>query len=169
MKAKNDKVVIREMEFDDLPSVFHLGESLFVAAKSPVLYRTWDEYEIMERFISDKEFCIVATIDKKIVGFAIGTIIEKARAAWSYGYLSWIGIDKKYQSKGIGRTMVNRLTRKFIEQGARMMMLDTATDNTAAIRFFKKKGFHNVEQHVYLSKSLVEEPHYKNLKKKGEI
>lgn len=169
MKVKNDKVVIREMEFDDLAPVFHLGEQLFTAGKSPVLYRSWDEYEIMERFISDKQFCYVAEFDKKIVGFSIGTIIEKSHAAWSYGYLCWIGIDPAFQGKGMGRTMINRMTRKFIAEGARMMMLDTAADNEKAINFFKKKGFHRAEQHVYLSKSLVDEPHYKLLKKRGDI
>ena len=169
MKAKNDKVLIREMQFDDLPTVFHLGESLFTAGKSPVLYRTWDEYEIMERFIADQQFCFVAESEGKIIGFAIGTIIEKARAAWSYGYLSWIGIDPAFQGQGIGKNLINRMTRKFISEGARMMMLDTAADNTSAIRFFKRKGFHNVEQHIYLSKPLVDEPYYKTLKKRGEI
>ena len=33
---------IREMELDDLPAVFKLGERLFTAEKQPNLYRTWD-------------------------------------------------------------------------------------------------------------------------------
>lgn len=169
MKEKRDKVVIREMELDDLPIVYHLGEELFTASKWPVLYRTWDEYEIMERFLSDREFCLVAEQNKKIVGFVIGTIIEKPKAAWIYGYLLWLGVSPTHQKLGIGNNLINHLTRKFIRDGARIMMIDTASDNETAIRFFKKKGFDNIEEHLYLSKSLVEHPYYRSMKKKGEI
>ena len=169
MKAKNDKVVIREMAFDDLPTVFHLGESLFVADKWPVLYRTWDEYEIMERFLSDSQFCFVAEQGKIIVGFVIGTIIEKTRGSWRYGYLSWLGVHNELQSKGIGQKLINKLTRVFIKEGANMMMIDTASKNTKAIDFFRKKGFDHIDEHVYMTKNLLDSPYYKTLKKKGEI
>jgi ribosomal protein S18 acetylase RimI-like enzyme len=170
MKAKNDKVVvIREMEFDDLPTVFHLGETLFAAGKWPVLYRIWDEYEIMERFLSDQQFCFVALVDKKIVGFIIGCITEKAHGAWSYGYVHWLGIREKYQSQGLGRKMLNKLTHKFIEEGAKMMMADTASNNEKAIAFFKKRGFDDIDPHVYMTKNLLDEPYYQALKERGEL
>ena len=169
MKAKNDKVIIRELEFDDLPAVFHLGETLFTAGKWPVLYRHWDEYEVLERFLSDNEYCFVAEREEKIVGFAIGTLIRKSKGSWTYGYLIWLGIDQKFQGKGIGKNLLNRLTRRLIENGAKMMMVDTASDNTQAIEFFKKKGFDNIDPHVYLTKNLLDNPYYKTLKKRGVI
>ena len=43
------------MEVDDLAPVFHLGEKLFTASKVPNLYRTWDEFEVVGLFQSDKE------------------------------------------------------------------------------------------------------------------
>ena len=37
---------IREMDIDDLATVFHLGEQLFTAEKWPNLYRSWDVYDL---------------------------------------------------------------------------------------------------------------------------
>ena len=34
---------------------------------------------------------LVAEIDDLIFGFALGSIIDKERSAYSYGYLEWIG------------------------------------------------------------------------------
>lgn len=154
------------MEFTDLQEVYVLGTKLFTAEKWPVLYRTWDEYEIIERFISDPEFCLVAEDDDKIVGFALGTLIEKPKAAWVYGYLLWLGVDDVAQNLGVGKKLHAKMTKLFIEEGARIMMVDTARDNERAIGFFKKRGFDSVEEHVYMTKYLGGHPHYKAKRKK---
>ena len=70
------------MELDDLPGVYRLGERLFTPEKQPNLYRTWDEYELAELFTSDGDFCLVAESGDRVVGFAMGTLIEKRRSAW---------------------------------------------------------------------------------------
>ncbi len=50
-----------------------------------------------------------------------------------------------------------------------MMMLDTAKDNEQAIGFFKKKGFDKIDEHLYMTKNLLDEPYYQTLKERGEI
>ena len=34
---------------------------------------------------------MVAEIDGQIFGFALGSIIDKERSTWRYGYIEWIG------------------------------------------------------------------------------
>ena len=58
-------VAVREMELEDLPKVYALGEKVFTADKWPNLYRTWDEYEIVDRFAADGETCLVAELDEE--------------------------------------------------------------------------------------------------------
>jgi len=159
-RSKTGGVTIREMELDDLPVVYSLGEQLFTAEKWPNLYRTWDEYELVEQFASDGEFCLVAEIDDKIVGFALGTLIEKRRSAWSYGWLLWLGLDITHKRRGIGKRLVNELTERFIEHGARMMIVDTDAKNYEALGFFQKQGFGDEIRHVYLSRNLTTHPEY---------
>ncbi len=155
-------VHIREMTIDDLPVVFALGERLFRAEDLPTLYRTWDEYEIVDLFSSDGQFCLVAEHEEETVGFVAGTVIEKRHSAWSYGYLAWLGIAPDHEGRGIARKLVARLTELFIEAGARIMLLDTEADNARAIKVFEELGFGNPVRHVYMTRNLTRLPEYQN-------
>lgn len=161
-------VIIREMDIDDIAEVFHLGERLFTAAKWPNLYRSWDVYDLLTLFTSDGDFCLVAEINDQIVGFALGSFLEKPRSAWRYGYLEWLGVDPSIKRKGIGKRLLNRLTDLFIEYGARIMMVDTEMENVDAIGFFRRQGFGNDIQHVYMSRNLTTHPDYIRKKLKLE-
>jgi len=145
---------IREITIDDLAAVFHLGELLFTSDFSPSMYRTWDEYEITTLFNSDSELCLVAELDGEIVGFALGTTVEKQHSAWKYGYLVWIGVRPGLQMCGAGHLLFNEIRQRMIDQGVRMIIIDTDADNEAGIRFFKKVGFDNIQKHVYMTLNL---------------
>ncbi len=43
-KRKKANVVVRQMEIDDIATVYHLGERLFTSKSAPNLFRTRDEY-----------------------------------------------------------------------------------------------------------------------------
>lgn len=142
------------MTIDDLAAVFHLGEKLFTSDFSPSMYRTWDEYEITTLFNSDTELCLVAELDEEIVGFALGTTVEKQNSAWKYGYLVWIGVRPGLQKGGAGHMLFGEIKKRMIEQGVRMIIIDTDADNEAGICFFEKEGFDNTQNHVYMTLNL---------------
>ncbi|MBI5610212.1 MAG: GNAT family N-acetyltransferase [Deltaproteobacteria bacterium] len=160
---------IREMEIGDLAAVYELGEELFTAERWPTLYRTWDAYELAVHFASDSEMCLVAEYQERVVGFAVGTMLEKRGSAWTYGHLLWLGVDPNAGRKGIGGRLTAHLQEVFIELGARMILVDTDADNTAAISFFKRAGFDDDSAHVYLSKNLTYDPQYIEFHKKGRV
>ncbi|MGC9519758.1 MAG: GNAT family N-acetyltransferase [Desulfuromonadaceae bacterium] len=145
---------IREMTIDDFPAVFHIGEELFTSDYSPSMYRTWDEYEITTLYNSDNELCLVAEYRREILGFALGTTVEKSNSSWKYGYLVWLGVKPGTQKSGIGAALFKEIKRRMREQGVRMIIIDTDADNEAGIRFFKKEGFGNIQQHVYMTLNL---------------
>jgi ribosomal protein S18 acetylase RimI-like enzyme len=153
-------VNIREMSLQDLPGIFQLGERLFPADKWPALYRTWDEYELAVHFASDSESCLVAELDDKVVGFALGTLLEKRGSAWTYGYLLWLGVDPDVSRKGVAASLFERMTDLFIKMGARMIMVDTDAENEAALAFFRSQGFGQETPHVFLSRNLTHDPDY---------
>ncbi len=148
-------VRLREMDIDDLSLVFHLGEKLFQPDDYPSLYRTWDQHEITELFNSDTEFCLVAEVDGVFAGFALGTTIEKDRSAWKYGHLIWLGVEPAYQGAGVGEKLFRRFRELMRKDGVRMLLVDTATANEQALRFFQKMGFGNPRRHVYLTLNLA--------------
>ncbi len=161
----SDELEIRELELEDLPVVFAIGEQLFTADKWPSLYRTWDEYELVGLFASDSDFCFVAEVEGKVVGFALGTLIEKRRSAWKYGYLLWLGTHPDYRRLGVAKRLLDRFTDQCIDEGARMMMVDTAAENHGAVKFFKREGYGKAVQHVYMSKNLTTMPSYRRRKR----
>ncbi|MBD1401532.1 GNAT family N-acetyltransferase [Pelovirga terrestris] len=162
-----DDLDIRQMTIDDMAAVFHLGELLFTSDFSPSMYRTWDEYEITTLFNSDSELCLVAELDGEIVGFALGTTVDKQHSAWKYGYLVWIGVRPGLQKGGTGQKLFNELRVRMKEQGVRMIIIDTDADNEAGIHFFKKLGFGHIQEHVYMTLNLSRS-HKKKKKKESK-
>lgn len=153
-QAEADSLDVRDMTIDDLAAVFHLGEELFTSEFSPSMYRTWDEYEITTLFNSDSELCLVAELDDEVVGFALGTTVEKQNSAWKYGYLVWIGVRPGIQKCGAGDRLFAAIKQRMVDQGVRMIVIDTDADNEAGIQFFKKQGFDNTQKHVYMTLNL---------------
>lgn len=153
--ALKGEIVVRWLELDDLASVFHLGEKLFVSRTLPTAYRTWDEYEVVGFFKSDSNLCFVAEYDEQIIGFLLGSIIEKNRSAWSYGYLTWLGVDPDMKRCGVGDKLVKEFIDACRKEGVRMMLVDTESENKEALAFFHKYGFGNEEGHVFMTLNLT--------------
>jgi len=154
-REKKPEVSIRQMDIDDIASVYHLGEDLFTSEDFPILYRTWDAYEVADYFTSDPDYCLVAEVEGRVVGFIMATTIEKEGTAWKkYGYVSWIGVDEGFQGAKVARRLYRRLEERLQEEGVRMIIADTEGDNEKAIAFFKVMGFSSRAEHVWLAKTL---------------
>ncbi len=155
-KGKRKPVItIREMEIDDVPSVYHLGEELFTSEELPILYRTWDPYEVTDYFTSDPDYCFVADVAGRVAGFILASIIEKEGTAWKkYGYVGWMGVDEAFQRTALGSRLYRRLEQRLREDGVRMVIADTQGDNDNAIAFFKAIGFSVRSEHLWLAKTL---------------
>ncbi|MBW4634047.1 MAG: GNAT family N-acetyltransferase [Iphinoe sp. HA4291-MV1] len=158
---KIEAVYVRELGIDDIAPVYHLGEELFTSDLYPYLYRCWDEWEVIGLYNTDPEYCLVAEVDEELAGFILGTIIIKA--SWTYGYILWLGVSPKFQRCGVGDKLVDRVIARMIEDGTRFMLVDTDPANTAAVKFFTRKGFGNVRQHVFLSMNLSKHEYYGRL------
>lgn len=160
----DDTLLIREMELADVAPTYELGQRIFTADRWPTLYRTWDEYEVVSLYANERPNCLVAERDGLIVGFALGSILEKRGEPWTYGYLLWLGVDPGTSRRGIGRQLIDALTTRFIDAGVRMMLVDTQADNEAALALFRRVGFGNERPHVYLSRNLTTHPEYQRLR-----
>ncbi|WP_367360484.1 N-acetyltransferase family protein [Syntrophus sp. (in: bacteria)] len=164
---EEEKLRIRELMIDDLAEVFHIGEEIFTAEYSQNLYRTWDEYEITTLFNSDSELCLVAEAGNKILGFALGTTVEKHNSPWKYGYLVWLGVREEAQKRQVGSRLFSEVKRRMRERGVRMLIIDTSADNQPALSFFDKMGFKDRQEHLFLSLNLSRRAKRKSVRKKA--
>jgi ribosomal protein S18 acetylase RimI-like enzyme len=130
--AKKNRIVIRNMEIEDLYPIHGIGEEIFTK-RSANLYNFWDEHLVLQSYLSDPEFSIVATVKEeekeKVVGFAFGTTIEKPRSSWKYGYLVWLGCAKEYQGIGLASQLYTVMLELFSLEKVRMVMIDTQQNN----------------------------------------
>ena len=147
-------IIVRDLELDDIPAVFELGQRLFTPEELPTLYRAWDDDELVQLYTADRETCLVAETANRIVGFALGRIMEKPRSAWKYGWLLWLGVEGTLKRRGIATRLLRQLTRRFIDREARIMLVDTDEHNGLALAFFRKHGFGQEVRHIYLSRNL---------------
>jgi ribosomal protein S18 acetylase RimI-like enzyme len=148
------------MELADVAPTFELGQQLFTADRWPTLYRTWDEYEVVSLYANERPNCLVADRAGEVVGFALGSILEKRGEPWTYGYLLWLGVDPGLTRQGLGGRLIEALAVRFIDGGARMMLVDTEADNHAAVALFRRTGFGHERPHLYLSRNLTAHPDY---------
>ncbi len=51
-----------------------------------------------------------------------------------------------------------------MDQGVRMIIIDTDAENDAGIRFFEKQGFDNIQKHVYMTLNLAKKTKKKKRK-----
>ena len=166
---------VRTMEIEDLAEVYKLGAMNFKADLWPMLYRSWDEYEVTTLFNTDGDYCLVAENDnedcdddERIVGFVLGTVTSKPGSAWSYGYIIWLCSHEIWAREGVAGKLVDKLLELMIEEdGIRIIMADTDPDNERAVRFFSKKGFDDQKPHLYMSSNLEHNVHYAHLIKKS--
>jgi ribosomal protein S18 acetylase RimI-like enzyme len=157
----NEPVYVRELGIDDIAPVYHLGEELFTSDLYPYLYRTWDEWEVIGLYNTDAEYCLVAEINGELAGFILGTIITKA--SWTYGYILWLAVSPRFQRRKVADKLFDQVVSRMIEDGVRFMLVDTDPANIPAVKFFTRKGFGNVRQHVFLSMNLSKHEHYGRL------
>jgi len=154
-QPKRIDVTIRPMDIDDLSAVYRLGETLFTSEEYPILYRTWDPFEVTGMFTSDPEYCLVAEANGQVAGFVLATTVVKEGTAWKrYGYLNWIGVAEGFQRANLGQRLYRRLEESFREDGVRMVIADTVVENERAIGFFRRLGFSVSGGHVWLAKTL---------------
>ena len=158
---ETEAIYVRELGIDDIAPVYHLGEGLFTSDLYPYLYRTWDEWEVIGLYNTDPEYCLVAETDGELAGFILGTIITKA--SWTYGYILWLGVSPRFQRRGVADKLVDKVVARMIEDGARFMLVDTDPTNTSALKFFSRKGFGNIRQHIFLSMNLSKHEYYGRL------
>ena len=143
------------MDLHDLPAVFDLGSRLFISEVS-ASYRTWDVYEVSSFFNSDPDYCLVADDGGSTVGFILGTTYEKEGAALKYGYVAWIGVEPRFQGRGVARRLYEEIERRMSGDGAGAMIMDTDEGNRTAIDFFTRMGFGQPSTQIWMTKTVAQ-------------
>jgi ribosomal protein S18 acetylase RimI-like enzyme len=112
---------------------------------------------VIDIYRNDPTSCFVAEMEGRLVGFLLGTIIDKRNSPRKYGYLVWLGVHDELKGKGIGKRLFFAYRKKMEEEGVRRLLVDTDPRNEEAVGFFTRCGFTSPQDHVYLSLKLVDD------------
>lgn len=119
----------------------HLVDVINLLSKNLTSYvpQKKDHIKIWKNFISQKNiFAIVALINNDVVGY--GTIFfEKKIRGGILGHIEDIVVDKKYQSKGIGKKIIKNLTKEGLKKPCYKIALQCS--NSKNVKFYNKCGF----------------------------
>jgi ribosomal protein S18 acetylase RimI-like enzyme len=75
--------------------------------------------------------------DTTLVGLALAEPLAWNRSLWVWE----IGVARSHRRRGIGRRLVDELSRRARKAGLRVLVCETQTTNVPAIDFYRKVGF----------------------------
>jgi len=147
-------VSIRPMLLKDISTVYRLGNEIFTAAEFPNLYRTWDDFSVVENFNGSPELCFCAFDENEsIVGFLLGETMTKANVE-TRGYIQWVAVAEPYRRAGIATHLLEAFTKEAKKRDISLWLADTQSDNGPAIALLKQAGLHTTADHVYMTRQI---------------
>lgn len=119
------KQKIREMKKEDIPSIMILEKKLFSTA--------WEEEMFIEEI--EKQYAYVLEIKNKIIGYVCGwKLLDEFN-------ITNIAIAKEFQRNGFGKTLVQFIMSKLLDEKCFKFFLEVRESNHAAIKLYEKMGF----------------------------
>lgn len=86
--------------------------------------------------------CLIASINKKDVGYVLGAFEDSnPKNAW---ILSMV-VSLSVRNKGVGATLINSSIKKLKDLGAEKIYLTVSEDNFAAIHLYEKYNFKKID------------------------
>ncbi|NQU28413.1 MAG: ribosomal protein S18-alanine N-acetyltransferase [Candidatus Marinimicrobia bacterium] len=127
------RIVIRTVKITDLPQIMDIERRVFP--------HPWTEahlmFEITNKPVSGTT---VALIDNEIVGYLMYHLI------YDVVHINNIAVDSTRQRKGVGRLLMESFYRYLPERQPCNIFLEVDQTNQAAIRFYKKFGFEEIDR-----------------------
>lgn len=131
---------------------------------SVLLQQLWPNIEISANDIStlitrgvnsNLQKYLVAVIDNIVVGFCTLTMKNSLWVKGNLGHIDELVVHEKHRNKGIGKALLERMTKIALNMGCLCLELDSAHDSSNTNNFYEEMGF--VERGSILSKSLTNE------------
>jgi len=122
-------VALRPYEERDFPALFKLDQRCFAAG---IAYSRTTLRYFLDLPSAD---CIIAQDAKRIIGFVL------SEANPPLAHIITLDVAASHRRQHLGSAMLAELEKKFARRGVRTILLETATDNDAAVAFWKSHGY----------------------------
>ncbi|MEK6256517.1 MAG: ribosomal protein S18-alanine N-acetyltransferase [Chloroflexota bacterium] len=128
------KIVMRDMQLEDLEAVMAIEEQLFAAPWSIISYR----FEVQNQTSQNWVVEVQEDDGKRVIGMIVVWLLaDKA-------YIANIGVEQAYQRQGIGCRLLKRALESCTRMGAKTASLEVRESNRAAKGMYAQFGFEQV-------------------------
>ena len=122
-------LVLRSYEPHDFNALHRLDQSCFPAGIS------YSKTTLRYFLTIPSADCVVALDENKIAGFIVSE--ENPPLA----HIITLDVDQKHRRRGIGTALLEKLESNLAARGVRSILLEAASDNAAAVAFWKRHGY----------------------------
>jgi len=133
-------IAIRQLRKEDLQSLWKIQEKI-TRKRVP---RGWKE-EISDYIRRNKDECLAAELEGKVVGFIIGEVKTLEFGLERSGWIVAIGVDPEFMGQGVGRKLGKELLGHFKRKRIREVYTAVRWDSSDLLTFFKSIGFERSE------------------------
>lgn len=123
--------LIKDAEERDLTTISELERELF-------LNEAWSYFQILEEFKNKLSKIWILKRDNEILGYLIFRKIKPEIEIFR------IGIKRKYQRKGAGTELMQKLIEFAKKENISKIFLEVKISNLSAYNFYKKLGFEEI-------------------------
>jgi ribosomal-protein-alanine N-acetyltransferase len=122
-------IILRSYEPHDFAALYRLDQSCFLPGIS------YSKTTLRYFLTLGSADCVVAVEENHIVGFVLSE--ENPPLA----HFITLDVAEKHRRQGVGTAMLRQLEENLALRGVRSILLETATDNEAAVAFWKRHGY----------------------------
>ena len=139
-------IAIREFNYpSDYESVFRLWES---AGEGIGLGTSDEPQEIAKKIQHDPDLALIAEVDGSLAGTVFGGFDGRR------GLVYHLAVDAKFREAGIGSQLMDELETRLQAKGCLKVYLLVKKDNQAALSFYEKRGWGEMNNVLLYGKKL---------------
>jgi ribosomal protein S18 acetylase RimI-like enzyme len=133
-------VTVRKMRTQDAEAVLRINEKI-----TGTPHEAQWESKIIDHLSSHPLGCLVAEAEGIVVGFILGDIRGWEFAIPKSGWIEIVGVDPKYQGKGVARALIEKLHVYFRNHNVERVMTMVNWNDVGLVSFFRTLGFERSE------------------------
>jgi len=133
-------VTVRRMRTQDADAVLRINEKI---TGRP--YEAQWASKIIDDITRNPLGCLVAEEGGEIVGFILGDIRGWEFAIPKSGWIEIVGVDPRYQGKGVARALIDTLHAYFRNNNVSRIMTMVNWNDGGLVGFFRALGFERSE------------------------
>jgi ribosomal protein S18 acetylase RimI-like enzyme len=127
--VQSTAIRLRPCQLSDFETLYRIDQACFPVGIA------YDRTQLKRYLRSEGSSCLLAEISGDVAGFIVTELSAEI------GHVITLDVLESYRRQNVGSLLLETAERDAGQQGGRIMVLETATRNKAAIAFWKKHGY----------------------------